>query len=189
MKTAIILHGMPSKESYFNPGRASESNSHWLPWIQRQLSLNSILAQTPEMPEPFRPDYESWKKVFEYFPVDEETILVGHSCGGGFLVRWLSENNIKVGLVALVAPWINPADKRPTSGFFDFTIDQELASRTEKIELFISSDDDKEELDTAELLKKEVKDLRVQEFSDHGHFTFSDMKTIEFPELLTYLLS
>ncbi len=57
MKTAIIVHGMPPKEEYFNSAYPSQSNKHWIPWIQKQLILNGILAQTPEMPEPYDPDY------------------------------------------------------------------------------------------------------------------------------------
>ena len=112
MKTAIILHGMPSKEEYFNAESPAQSNKHWLPWVQRQLILNGILAQTVELPEPYEPNYEKWRSVFEQFHIDEETNLIGHSCGGGFLVRWLSENKIKVGKVALVAPWLDPERER-----------------------------------------------------------------------------
>ena len=81
MKNAIIIHGMPSKEEYFEVGRSSSSNNQWLPWLQAKLVKQNILAQTPEMPEPYNPKYEEWKKVFEQFDVNEETILVGHSCG------------------------------------------------------------------------------------------------------------
>ncbi len=189
MKTAIILHGMPSKEEYFKPGRPSQSNSHWLPWLQHHLILRSILTQTPEMPEPYKPDYEKWCSLFEQFEINQDTSLVGHSCGGGFLIRYLSENKTNVGKVALVAPWINPDDGRPEKGFFNFEIDPDIVNRTKGIKLFFSTDDDKEELNTAELLKNRVKNLEVQEFNDRGHFTLGEMKTVEFPELLTYLIS
>jgi len=109
MKTAIILHGMPDESEFKDPNREASSNCHWYPWLQRQLVLNGILAQTPEMPKAYEPEYDAWKEMFERFDTDEETILIGHSCGGGFIVRWLSENKDKrVGKVVLVAPWIDP---------------------------------------------------------------------------------
>jgi hypothetical protein len=37
MKTAIIIHGMPSTEEYYDVNRPASSNCHWLPWIQKQL--------------------------------------------------------------------------------------------------------------------------------------------------------
>lgn len=180
---------MPSKEEYLNPNDGpAQYNRHWLPWLQKQLILNGILAQVPELPEPYEPDYEKWRSLFEQFPIDENTILVGHSCGGGFLVRWLCENNVKVGKVALVAPWINPNSKLPKPGFFDFQIDKNLKEKTADLCIFISLDDDKEELDTAEMLKEKIAGLKVKKFTDKGHFTYSDMGTEVFPELKDYLL-
>ena len=92
MKQAIIVHGKPSKQSYFNPNLPSTSNSIWIPWLQQQLLVRGIDTQTPEMPESWRPDYSLWRQTFEKYDVNSETILVGHSCGGGFLIQWMSEN-------------------------------------------------------------------------------------------------
>jgi predicted alpha/beta hydrolase family esterase len=188
MKTAVLIHGMPSKEEYLKPENGSASHNHWFAWLQRQLVLGGVLTQTPEMPEPYDPDYEQWKTVFEQFKVDENTDLVGHSCGGGFLVRWLSENKVRVGKVALVAPWTDPNHTLAPKMFSNWEIDEGLASRTKEICLFISSDDDQEELDTAEILKQKIPGLKVKQFSDRGHFTLHDMQTKEFPELRDFLL-
>ncbi len=188
MKTAILVHGMPSKEEYLNLNTPAASNNQWFPWLQKQLSLIGIVAQTPEMPEPFRPDYENWKKVFEQFVLDEQTILVGHSCGGGFLVRWLSENDVKVGKVVLVAPWINPETDDTTPGFFDFKVDENLVSKTEKLHLFISSDDEQDELDTADMIERKVPGVQMHRFTDRGHFCVGfNLKDEKFPELLEIL--
>jgi len=88
MKTAIIIHGCPTKEEYSDSIRPSPSNCHWFPWLQRQLLLKGVLAQTPEIPDAYEPNYEKWKSMFERFDINEDTLLIGHSCGGGFLVRW-----------------------------------------------------------------------------------------------------
>ena len=64
MKTAIILHGMPEEKNYFDAGADSQSNCHWLPWLQQQLLVQGTLAQTPELPKPYMPVYEAWKAVF-----------------------------------------------------------------------------------------------------------------------------
>lgn len=73
---------MPDKEEYFNPDIPSQSNHHWLPWLQKQLILNGVLAQTPELPKPYEPDYALQKEVLERFNINNQTILVGFSCGG-----------------------------------------------------------------------------------------------------------
>ena len=188
MKTAILIHGMQSKEEYLSPTTPAASNNQWFPWIQKQLSLAGIIAQTPEMPEPYRLDYQKWKQVFEQFTLNEDTILVGHSCGGGFLVRWLSENDVKVGKVVLVAPWINPKSNEPAPGFFDFEVDPNLASKAEELHLFVSSDDEQDELDTAKILEEKVSGIKFHRFTDRGHFCVGfNLKSEEFPELLEVL--
>ena len=182
MKNAIILHGMPSKEEYFDLNISSPSNSHWLPRIQKQLLVKGYNAQTPELPNPFEPEYVSWKKIFELFPVTSETILIGHSCGAGFLVRWLSENKIRFGKVILVAPWID-LNKELANGFFEFEIDSEMANRSESMHVIFSNDDDDEIISSVEKLK-EIKNMQVHEFEKMGHFTSGSMGTNEFPALL-----
>ncbi|EKD66670.1 MAG: hypothetical protein ACD_49C00023G0013 [uncultured bacterium (gcode 4)] len=188
MKTAIIIHGMPSKKDYFNPKWDSESNCHWLPWLQKQLIVNNILAQTPEMPEPFLPQYNEWKKEFERFDINENTILVGHSLWAGFIVRWLSESDVKVGKVVLVAPWIN-VNKEEDINFFDFEIDKNLNLKSTKLKVFASSNDDNAIKNSVDKLKNEILNLDIKNFENMGHFCFRDMNTREFPELLEFLIN
>lgn len=164
MKTAIILHGMPSKEEYFSEEIPSQSNKHWLGWLKKELIINGILTETPELPEPYEPVYEKWETVFKNFPINEHTILVGHSCGAGFLIRWLSENKVKVGKVALVAPFLDPDHDEVKSDFFNFNIDKDLAKRTEGVKIFVSKDDDEEIHASAEQIKAKVKNIEVMEF-------------------------
>lgn len=182
MKTAILLHGMPSKKGYYSPARESQSNEHWFPWLQHELVIRDILAQTPEWPKPYAPDYNEWLKLFNQFTVDEETILIGHSCGGGFLVRWLSENDVKVGKVILVAPWMDP--KRTIGDFFDFKRDENISKKTNGLTIFYSDDDSDDVLTSVKELKNTLTDASFREFHGYEHFTFNDMGTREFPELL-----
>lgn len=187
MKTAIIIHGYNDKSEYFDVSRPSASNDHWIPWIQRQLLLKGVETQTPEMPGFYEPNYEKWKEMLERFDLNESTMLVGHSCGGGFLVRYLSENNVKVGKVVLVAPWLDP-EKNIDPNFFKFEIDQNLVSKTTGLKVMYSIDDHSEILESIKILKSKIKDAEFQEFQDKGHFVLGSLKTDKFPELLTNLL-
>lgn len=186
MKTAIILHGMPSKEGYYSKDRDAQSNSHWFPWLQHELLLRDILTQTPELPVPYRPVYEDWKKIFERFEINENTILVGHSCGGGFLVRWLSESGIRVGKVILVAPWIDPDGELETD-MFDFDLDKDNLEK-QNITIFSSEDDETDVNKSVEYIVSLVSDIDHKKYKNKGHFTFKDMNTREFPELLEAVL-
>lgn len=189
MKNAILLHGKPGKKEYYDPKIPSASNAHWFPWLQKQLLVHDITAHTPEVPNAWKPHYPTWKKEFERFEITSETILVGHSCGGGFLVRWLSENkNVKVGKVVLVAPWLDP-NRKETTDFFELTIDPALSDRTSSIIIFNSDDDSESIQKSVRIIRESVKDVSYREFHNYGHFCRKDLRTEEFPELLEEILS
>jgi len=189
MKTAIIVHGTADHEEYFDESVPSSSNHHWIPWLQKQLIVRGIHAHTPEIPSAWKPHYPFWQSEFERYAVNEETILVGHSCGGGFLTRWLSQHpQVKVGKVVLVAPWLDP-DRRKTTDFFDFEIDPNIAARTNGLTIFHSDNDMKEVADTVQRLRNVLKGIDYREFHHYGHFCLVDMKTPAFPELLESALT
>lgn len=186
MKNAIIVHGTCDKGEYYSSKYPSASNSHWLPWLQKQFLLKDIPVVTPEIPNSYMPDYKVWKNEFERFDITPETILIGHSCGGGFLVRWLSENKSqKVGKVVLVAPWLDPnKTKGKTNDFFEFKIDPELLERTKGITIFNSDNDDEEVHTSIKQIMNAILNTKLVEFHKKGHFCFSDLGTEAFPELL-----
>lgn len=188
MKNAIILHGQPGREEYYDPERPSMSNAHWIPWLQGQLLKNDIAAATPEVPNAFEPEWKLWKQEVERFEITPDTIVIGHSRGGEFWLRYLSDNkDIIVGKVVLVAPSLGwyYNDKHY---FGDFKIDPDLVKRTKGVTLF-HSDDDKEGIQkSVKEIRETIKDLKYQEFH-LGHFTFGRMGTEKFPELLSECLS
>lgn len=189
MKNAVIIHGKPSKDEYYDPARPSQSNSHWLAWLQKQLTINDILAQAPEMPKPYHPSYEDWKETFEQFVVSTETTLVGYSCGGGFLVRYLSENpHVEAGTVVLVAPWINPENQPDAIDCFDFSIRSDIVKQTKRL-LIIASDNDYASITkSVSMLRSQISDVEYKEIGGKKHFCYDDLGGEAFPELLTELL-
>lgn len=188
MKRAVIIHGYNDKSEFLDTTRPAASNDHWIPWLQRQLLLNKIETQAPEMPGFFEPNYEKWKEMLERFTPDEETILVGHSCGGGFLVRWLSETKQKVGKVILVAPWLDP-EHIIDPNFFKFEIDPQIVSKTQSFTVMYSTDDYPNVLESVEILKSKLSDAQFQEFNEKGHFVLNSLKSEKFPELLSNILN
>ncbi len=192
MKNAIILHGKPRKETYYNSDRRSASNSLWIPWLQHQLLIRDVPAQTPEMPDAWRPDYKLWSREFERYDISEGTLLVGHSCGAGFLVQWLSEHpDTSVGHVFLVAPWMGAAGTESApehdvvyGGFFDFEIDQHLLNRVSSLTLFHSDNDFDSIKEAVGKIRTSLPTLEYREFHNYGHFRSHDLGSDTFPELL-----
>ena len=193
MKQVIIIHGLPSKEEYYHSHWPSQSNSHWIPWVQRELLRKNMLCQTLEMPHPYDPVYQEHTAVLDQMSISDETVLVGHSCGGGFLLRYLSEHpEYKPRKVVLVAPWLDLEGYLRTinseSNYFDFTLDPEISSRM-IIDLVYSQDDDEPMLATVDELHRILtSSMREHVFTDKGHFTEPDLGTKEFPELVDIIL-
>lgn len=189
MRNAIILHGGPSKEEYYDPEAPSMSNAHWIPWLQGQLLKNEITAATPEVPHSFNRNWPVWVREVERYEIGPQTILVGHSTGAGFFVKYLSIHpELKVDKVVLVAPWLDP-DREHTKNFFDdFEIDPNFVSRTKGVTIFSSDNDQASVQTTVSILRDKVKGITYREFHNYGHFCIDDMKTTKFPELLAAVL-
>ena len=186
MQNAIILHGKANQIKYYDPMYASPSNAAWIPWIQKQLLMKDVLAQTPEMPRPWSPNYFDWSEEFERYHISSNTILIGHSCGAGFIIRWLSEHtNIRVGKVVLVAPWLDPDQNGDMGDFFDFTIDPNIIKRASEIIIFNSDNDFPSAQDSANIIREAVHGIKYLEINKRGHFT----EITKFPELRDALLS
>jgi pimeloyl-ACP methyl ester carboxylesterase len=89
---AILLHGLPSKEEYYDPKQPSLSNAHWFPWLQKQLIVNEIQTSAPDVPHSYEPKWATWVHEVERYEIGPRTILVGHSMGGGFWLRYLLDH-------------------------------------------------------------------------------------------------
>lgn len=188
MNHVILIHGMPDKEEYYDTQSESPSNKQWLPWIQKELSKKDILSQALEMPHPYNPIYKDHCEVFEQMKISSETILVGHSCGAGFLLRYFSEHpELIPKKIILVAPWIDPEPRLLTTGFFDFEIDSTLTKRTNLV-IFYSTDDDEACVRSAEIIKEILPDGIYHQYENKGHFCEDDLGTKAFPELLEEIL-
>lgn len=185
MKNVILVPGRPDKDQHYNPALPNNGENYWFSWLKRQLILRDIKTDVIEPPMPFRPRYREWKTEFERFDITPQTTLVGHSCGGGFLVRWLSENKVMVGNVYLVAPWINPEEdpESDTADFFNFSIDPDFPARTKGGTVFFSDDDYESVVKTVKILEEKVTGLTLHNFENRGHFTERT-----FPELLEEII-
>lgn len=189
MTNAILLHGLPSKEEYYNPDRPSASNAHWFPWLQNQLLMKDIKADTPEVFKPFEMKWDEWVNEVERFDISPETILVGHSMGGGFWLRYLSEHpDLRVKQVVLVAPWINLHHEEKTD-FFDFELEPSVTDQASKFTIFASDNDMPEVQNSVEYLREKLAAAEFVDFHNYGHFCTRDLGTDAFPEILNEIIN
>ena len=118
----------------------------WKDLLQRSLGP-SYAALSPRMPNSTNARYEEWKIYFDKIAqqaLEDDCILVGHSLGGIFLVKYLSENEIpvKVKATILVAA---PHSDESTEDLTDFKLPEELPALFTKqagsVTLFFGHDD------------------------------------------------
>lgn len=104
-KQIIIIHGGTSYDNYeeyfsalnslnINLDRM-KSTKDWKDSLQEKLG-EDFIVYTPQMPNKQNAQYEEWKILFEKVLnlLNEDIVLIGHSMGGIFLAKYLSENNI-----------------------------------------------------------------------------------------------
>jgi len=181
----IIVHGCPADAS---EEKTKEYAKHWMPWIKKELTSRGIRTEIPIMPKPWRPDYEAFKKEFEKYKVTDSTILIGHSCGCAFLVRWLGETKQRIKKLILVAPWkISDGKDKFRKLFYGYPVDKTIKERVREIILFIA-DNEMEDGKKSLTIFHRALGGKIIELKGMGHFCFENMGTEEFPELLKEII-
>lgn len=101
MKNAFIFHGT---------GGYPEEN--WFPWVKQELEQLEYKVHIPQFPTPENQTLETWFDVFKRYEkfVDKDTLMIGHSLGGAFLLRVLETLSSSVVCVCIVAA---PVGVRP----------------------------------------------------------------------------
>ncbi len=188
MSRVIVLHGKYDEPDYFSRDLPSASNRQWLPWLQNQLLIAGHDVAAPEVYRSYEAHYPTWRAEFERHLAPGPLILVGHSCGAGFLARWLCEHSeVAVEKLALVAPWVDPL-RESTTEFFDFAWDDALPDRVGEFHIFVSADDYPSVVHTADLMASRYPDAVVHAYADRGHFTSESLGGEEFPDLLAAII-
>ncbi len=161
------------------------------PYEQRKKwreEMFKSLAETHEchalsMPNAFCADYEAWKiwfgKMVPY--LRDGCMLIGHSLGGGFLLRYLTENALPVTVkqLHLIAPVV--LDLEDCEGFL---INVEnwsgFRSSLQSVHLWHSEDDNLVPIGHSEAFAALYPVAILHRFTDRGHFlteSFSEIET------------
>ncbi|MFA9262734.1 MAG: alpha/beta fold hydrolase [Undibacterium sp.] len=159
-------------------------------------SLSSSLGDhfsvyAPSMPNKWDARYEQWKLWFEKVMalMGDEVILVGHSLGGTFLVKYLSTEHCpkKVRAVFLVAPCYDEVGRGNREYLGNFLPPKEKQLLTEQVRdifFYHSEDDDVVPFSSLADYQRDCTTATYRTFKDRGHFLGE-----EFPELVQDILS
>ncbi len=135
--TVFVFHGT---------GGYPEEN--WFPWLKRELeAMGCRKVIVPQFPTPDGQTPEAWFQAFDRYARDftADTLLVGHSLGGAFLLRVLERSPVRIKAAFLVAapvgikPIKNWATDQPFIGHpFDWAA---IKAHCGKFFVFHSDDD------------------------------------------------
>ncbi len=123
-----------------------ESNNDWKANLQEDLG-NTFEVIRPTMPNKMKADYFAWKIWFEKYVEylsSEKIILIGHSLGGIFLAKYLSENKFPqeiYGLYFVAAVFDHGVDKELGNFRLDLEKLSNVSKRCSQIYLYHSTDD------------------------------------------------
>lgn len=126
-------------------GYKSGPDKHFFPWLTRELRDRRFDVVAPELPDPENPDRDAWTKAVldAAAPVDNETIIVGHSLGGATALRFLEAAEARTtphAMILVATPWMI-RDER-FRGFFLSELDFEvLMWRASKFAVIHAKDD------------------------------------------------
>lgn len=155
-----------------------EKKKNWRDWIIWALSeTHDVLV--PLMPCKQNAEYEPWKIWFERhleFITEPEPIIIGHSLGASFLLKWLSENKFpkKISQLHLIAPWVSDDVPLNLERIKTFKADQakfgNIPGQCLKVHLWHSEDDTVVPYNNAQIIKTVMPEVILHSFKDRGHF-------------------
>jgi len=158
---------------------------YWINWLATKLKNYEIVI--PQMPCDKNAKYEEWKIWFEkYLPFikDKNFILMGHSLGAIFLLKYLSENNLKkkIGQLHLFAPAIFDDGLGPeklSTLRSNLKKIKNIEKKCKEFHLWYSKDDPVCLFKNSEIIRNIIPNVNFHVFKNKGHF-----KQPTFPEIL-----
>ena len=188
IQNVICIPGTCSKGEYYDEKYPTASNSHFFPFIQKQLYIRDIkcLCMQHFLQYDSNLNYELWFREFEKFDCNENSIIVAHSSGCSFILRYLSENShLKYKKMILLAPYLQAFDGEDKE-FYSYELDENL-NELSKLVCMYSVDDIEEIHKSINILEDKFSNLNIIKFEDKGHFTKNKIGD-SFPELLEEIL-
>ncbi len=194
-KQIFIIHGGDTFDTYeeylaalknrqIDFERYRTRTENWKATLPEKLGEDfEVIA--PRMPNSNNAKYLEWKIWFEKFIpyLELEIILIGHSLGGTFLVKYLSENDLpkKIKATFLIAP---PYDihLHSSESLCDFKPPKKLnkfQNQGGKIFIYHSKDDPVIPFSNAQKYQKSLPKAELIIFKNREHFNQTD-----FPELV-----
>lgn len=195
MKQVIVIHGGTTFKKYEDFLAHLASKTVYIERLQYKPQWKELLQENlgsdyqvllPSMPNPSNARYAEWKLWFERLTevLYDDVTLVGHSLGGIFLAKYLSENKlpIKIAATILIAA---PFDDESLEDLTDFKITNlspVLTEQAGRLVFFNGKDDPVISWSDCEKYQKVLPTAEFKTLTAPDHFVRAD-----FPELVSLL--
>ena len=178
----VFCHGCMGPK-YDWDKRTYDASAWWADWLQFFVEFeHDVIMQKPYFPHAHMllMKYDEWEKIMDRQELTPDTVLIGHSAGGGFVLKYLAMHpELKVRQVILVAPYIDVEDIQPFGFYKDLNLSADMMAQTEYgIDIMISDDDFPYIKNSVEKIVKNIPGVRVHNFSGRGHFTGPELPEI-----------
>lgn len=181
----LLVHG-----SYGKPFE------NWFPWLEKELTKKNIACIIPSFPTPEHQNYHDWSALLDYYHnmeiINEETILIGHSCGAICATRYICDNDIKIKSLITVSGYNNYIgnDAHIDALNSSFYCDNNILKKAKKLALtrisFISNNDPF--ISNQALVGfSEIIDSKLEVVDNAGHFNEKSGYT-KFIPILKYIV-
>lgn len=200
-RQVVVLHGGTSfadhdqymkwlREVVLEKERLLPGPMGWKEWLGTGLgSAYEVLL--PRMPNATNAVYEEWKIWFQKVVslLEDDAVLVGHSLGGIFLVKFLNEGRFPVRVRAtflIAAPFhddLHSGESLASFALLGDTLTQFL-EHAGAVYLYQSTDDTVVDVSHMKEYQKVLRGATVRLFDDRGHFNLETL-----PELVEDILA
>ncbi|KYG64825.1 hypothetical protein AZI86_11525 [Bdellovibrio bacteriovorus] len=182
---------MKQAKVFINHGYMASPDSHWFPWLKKQIEKEGGQVDVLQMPETNSPKAPAWNEVLkkEIKTPNEHTYFVGHSLGCINLLNYLSSlpESTRIGGIICVSGF---SESLPNLTLLnEFTAKKYDVNRLKKIAaqrvVIVAEDDQIVAPEITARLSKEL-EAPLHRIKKGGHFLDSDGFT-EFPLVFSEL--
>lgn len=197
-KQVVVIHGgktFKTYQQYIDSLKNREVvvdkfkiQKEWEDSLQLELGADFEIF-TPRMPNGNNAVYEEWKIWFERLSefLNDNVILIGHSLGGIFLAKYLSENTFPKKIKAVVLLAAPFADLDAERSLCSFALPKSLNKFTDQVKIIYiihSKDDPVVPFEQADKYKSVLPNSEILAFTDRQHFNQES-----FPEIIKLIKS
>jgi predicted alpha/beta hydrolase family esterase len=170
-------------------GTGGYPQENWFPWLKTNLEAKGLEVFVPHFPTPEGQSFEAWVEVLKPYldKINSQTIMVGHSLGGEFLLKFLETFDYKIKVAGFVA---TPIGVRPILNYdrdaefvhgFKFNWEK-IKPKAQNFIVYHSDNDPYVGLGNGQELAKNL-GTNLSFIPNAGHFNKASGYT-EFPDLL-----